>query len=298
LLDSLLQEVYNNRKMLRIAVFTLAISSVLARCPDRITDPKVCAILYDEDRCEGWALSIHQGTNIPVEKERSGILGSIIGTASKIVDKVSGPFVDLAKGDDAESVLIRRGCTFTGYDRPAGHIFGQGDKISITADKSKDTYIQFDTDKYDDLDEEIEAMDCFCPEDSISTRSNIPSGCPKEITEPGVCAILYDEEDCGGWAFKVKEGQNIKVGRGTLASIGDKVAGPLVDLAKGDDAESVLVRKGCTFTGHDRSKGHILGSGDSIQITAHPNQDTYASFDTPQYEDLDEEIEAVDCSCQ
>merc|ERR1711872_824627 len=110
-------------KMLRFGVVLLSISSALAVCPDRIDDPKVCAILYDEDRCGGWALNIHEGTNIKVERDRSGLLGKIVGTISKVADKVSGPFIDLAKGDDAESVIIRSGCTFTGYDRPAGSIW-------------------------------------------------------------------------------------------------------------------------------------------------------------------------------
>jgi len=149
--------------MLRFGVVLLSISSALAVCPDRIDDPKVCAILYDEDRCGGWALNIHEGTNIKVERDRSGLLGKIVGTISKVADKVSGPFIDLAKGDDAESVIIRSGCTFTGYDRPAGHILGRGDKVEIKADRSKPiTYAQFDSKEYDDLDEEIEAVDCVC----------------------------------------------------------------------------------------------------------------------------------------
>ena len=48
-------------------------------------------------RCGGWALNIHEGTNIKVERDRSGLLGKIVGTISKVADKVSGPFIDLAK---------------------------------------------------------------------------------------------------------------------------------------------------------------------------------------------------------
>ena len=50
------------------------------------------------------------------------------------------------------------------------------------------------------------------------------------------CALLYDEEDCGGWEHEVPIGYS-ELPRFSLS-------GP-----KKNDAESVLVRPGCKFIG-------------------------------------------------
>ena len=56
-----------------------------------------------------------------------------------------------------------------------------------------------------------------------------------------MCAILYDHEDCGGWAFDVREG---------YSELKDSaLVGP-----KKNDAESVLVREGCKFIGMEISQ--------------------------------------------
>ena len=51
-----------------------------------------------------------------------------------------------------------------------------------------------------------------------------------------MCALLYDEEDCDGWEYKVP------IGYSELPSF--SFSGP-----KRNDAESVLVRPGCKFIG-------------------------------------------------
>ena len=62
------------------------------------------------------------------------------------------------------------------------------------------------------------------------------SSCSGKTVPRGVCALLYDEEDCGGWEHKVPIGYS-ELPRFSLT-------GP-----KKNDAESVLVRPGCKFIG-------------------------------------------------
>ena len=62
------------------------------------------------------------------------------------------------------------------------------------------------------------------------------SSCSGKTVPRGVCALLYDEEDCGGWEFEVP------IGYTELPRIA-------FSAAKKNDAESVLVRPGCKFIG-------------------------------------------------
>merc|ERR1711915_1042610 len=64
-----------------------------AEMPDNGT----CAILFDEDDCDGWQLAVNEGyTELP--------------------DKTSFSLTDKPKKNDAEAVLVRDGCVFVGYD--------------------------------------------------------------------------------------------------------------------------------------------------------------------------------------
>ena len=53
-----------------------------------------------------------------------------------------------------------------------------------------------------------------------------------EFTEPWQCAVLFDDNKCKGWELPISEGY-------TELSWGKK-----------NDAESVVVREGCVFTGN------------------------------------------------
>ena len=50
-----------------------------------------------------------------------------------------------------------------------------------------------------------------------------------------MCALLYDDDDCGGWEYQVPRG---------YSELSWGITGP-----RKNDAESVLVRKGCRFIG-------------------------------------------------
>jgi len=112
-----------------------------------------------------------------------------------------------------------------------------------------------------------------------------------ELPNDGTCAMLFDEDDCTGWQLKVKEGYTEIASQ----SFTDFIAGSLVDEPKKDDAEAVLVRNGCTLFAYDRPEGHILGKGDTAAITA-ARGDRFVKLED-EFEDLDEEIEAVNCVC-
>ena len=62
------------------------------------------------------------------------------------------------------------------------------------------------------------------------------STCKGQAVPADKCAILYDEEDCGGWAYEVPVGYT-------------KLSGWSISGPQKNDAESVLVRQGCKFIG-------------------------------------------------
>merc|ERR1711970_294181 len=124
-------------------------------------------------------------------------------------------------------------------------------------------------------------------------------------TEMKACAILYDEEDCGGWRFPVPENSFINVESGVLTSLLDKALGPLKDDPKDDDAESVVVKKGCTFVGYQRKWSSALGPGKAIAVAAKESgllssgSNKYVSFaKEDETKPLDEKIDAAYCFCR
>ena len=67
-------------------------------------------------------------------------------------------------------------------------------------------------------------------------QAGIFSSCSGKTVPQGVCALLYDDDDCSGWKMEVPIGYK-ELPRFSLG-------GP-----RKDDAESVLVRQGCKFIG-------------------------------------------------
>merc|ERR1712107_213181 len=78
--------------------------------------------------------------------------------------------------------------------------------------------------------------------------------------DPSTCAILFDDDGCDGWQAPVGEGYT-KLKDGNLKDI-------FVDRPKANDAEAVLVRKGCVFVGYDHDKDSSQGWGKSVAIAA------------------------------
>lgn len=96
-----------------------------------------CAILYEADDCEtgltNWYEKIMPSANIT--------------NLSEVALR--------AKADSAESVLVRPGCTFTGYAQNDGN----GAKVTVAAPKTKQaTFLEFDS----GMAEEIDSLKCTC----------------------------------------------------------------------------------------------------------------------------------------
>lgn len=56
-----------------------------------------------------------------------------------------------------------------------------------------------------------------------------------QFNNPNSCAIIYDDDGCEGWAHPINTG---------YSELG---------FSRRNDAESVVVRAGCVFTGYDHS---------------------------------------------
>ncbi|XP_023341906.1 uncharacterized protein LOC111711717 isoform X2 [Eurytemora carolleeae] len=109
----------------------------------------------------------------------------------------------------------------------------------------------------------------------------------------GTCAILFDEDDCSGWQLHVNEGYT-ELPKQTL---GDKLGGPLIDNPKKNDAEAVLVRKGCILVGYDHDRDSIFTGLGKAAVVAAVGAHKYQNFDEDGYKDIDEKISSVDCVC-
>merc|ERR1719229_383718 len=79
------------------------------------------------------------------------------------------------------------------------------------------------------------------------------SSCSGKTVPSGVCALLFDDDDCGGWEYQVPRG---------YSELSWGFTGP-----RKNDAESVLVRRGCRFIGYDHAdRDDIQKRGDSVTV--------------------------------
>merc|ERR1711915_118617 len=109
-----------------------------------------------------------------------------------------------------------------------------------------------------------------------------------EMPNNGTCAILFDDDDCTGWQLAINEGYTELPSR--------KLSDLFFDGPRKNDAEAVLVRKGCVFIGYDHDKDSSRGLGDAIIVAAVEGH-KYQNFDDDDFDELDEEISSVDCVC-
>ena len=113
----------------------------------------ICALLYDDDGCNGWEQIVRRGS---MELEFS-------------------------KKRDAEAVVVRPGCVLIGHDEEASDT-----RNSVPFDASKPGTREALVIKNlsdDQLDEEIEYVDCYCPAESgveqvlpITSTSKVKAG--------------------------------------------------------------------------------------------------------------------------
>merc|ERR1712127_58713 len=113
------------------------IKNFLRRC--KMPNDGTCAILYDDEGCDGWELKVNEGYTALPKKSK---------TSTFTLGLIDGP-----KENDAESVLVRKGCVFVGYEY----------------DGKKDQ--SFGEDGFEDLDEEISAVECRCNDFEFSKRN-------------------------------------------------------------------------------------------------------------------------------
>merc|ERR1711981_1322930 len=95
----------------------------------------------------------------------------------------------------------------------------------------------------------------------------------------GMCATIYDDEDCNGWSVDVPTGY-------TELSFRER-----------NEAEAVIVKPGCKFIGYDRADKNIIANrGDSITIDA-TNNATHVWMNLEGEDNLEEEISSTVCTC-
>jgi len=262
-------------------------------CSGKTVPNGACALLYDDEDCDGWEYQVPSGY-------------SELGFA------ISGP-----RKNDAESVLVKQGCRFIGYDHAdRDDIRKRGDSVEVDARNSR-TAVKKNFDDDEELEEMITSMTCSCGRPSSSSNiangeigrsrpssySNIANGeigrgssfssssatntrtfssssCPGKTVPSTACALLYDNEDCEGWEYQVPRG---------YSELG---------WTKRNDAESVLVRHGCKFIGYDHDdRDDISGRGDSVEVNAwFSRNDLLKNFESRS--DLEERISSMDCTCR
>jgi len=106
---------------------------------------RACAIIFEADDCETSDGLLSNNWHLEVKAE------------NKVVDLAEFSFT--AKADSAEAVLVRPGCTFSGYQRDGG----KGQEVTISASKTSNTptYAALADGKYD-LDEKMDSYKCVC----------------------------------------------------------------------------------------------------------------------------------------
>ncbi len=119
---------------------------------------------------------------------------------------------------------------------------------------------------------------------------------------PGVCAKLWDEDDCTGWEVQVlKIGLVYELQEWPLSEhlyLPTYLQSPEgyheFSFLKSDDAEAVAVAPGCVLTVYDEDADDVSDRGDSRTFdNSQGNGLLVAEIDG----DLDEDVEAYDCRC-
>ncbi|XP_071742992.1 uncharacterized protein [Lepeophtheirus salmonis] len=225
-----------------------------------------CAVLYDDDGCEGWEKAIPVGY-------------TELGWSHR---------------NDAEAVVLRKGCIFTGYDHSGTTAKDRGKSFSMDARSHHKSYHMYKNLDRKSLVDRISSVMCTCPgldpsgqQRRIDPNSNIKeSKCPPMLDS--VCAVLYDEEDCVSDDF-----DPIYLSNGEERSFSSLIS--LSNIKYKNDIESFTVREGCTLEAFDDSDF----SDDGISAVA-ARGDLLVNLDdhkNDKFEDLDNDIESVKCHC-
>jgi len=245
-------------------------------------DKNACAVLYDDECCKGWTYKVPGNITRATYTELDNTLGA---------DGIN-IFADNPKKDDAEALVVRAGCTLVARTEPFGK---RGYSFPFIATNNEPLEVKELDDDFEELDETIEAVHCFCggiktpAVTEAQSRLNAVKGkfgkyfrrCnkfvglfdrPSDKGGPRTCAVLFDEENCLEELEEVPEG--------------------FTELDEKDDAESVMVRPGCKFIGYDDPNKN----GNKIVIDNTGKREPKV-MNLNGSANLEEKIEAVECTC-
>lgn len=153
-------------------------------CERAVVTGDTCAILYDDDGCEGWELPVKQG------------------------------YTELTwwYRNDAEAVLVKRGCTLVAYDKKGKSERERGRQFILDA-ASYRRHLFKDLRGSNELEDDIESVECQCvsvkpnhnqemsdgPHGASSNAivsSNAGGDCLTVRFNAGAAAVLFDDKDC------------------------------------------------------------------------------------------------------
>jgi len=280
---------------------------------------------YDEERCEVAAKDAANSGACAVLFEKSKCKLGIFGDS---LDIEEGNWTNLRGTgfhEDVETILVKPGCMLFGYDENDKKDRGTG--ISVSAVGKTDYVVRVLDGKFD-LEDDIEAVECFCGAKARQATEVQPlksgnflesianwAGAGTATNHCNLwihafnrlpvserpCAIIFESEDC-----ETSDGVLLKDWYLEVLPSNKVVNLPEISTgAKADSAEAVLVRPGCSFTAYDEDDG----KGKEVTVTApktskSPKFYPLASTRNPfkiltggGKPDLDEDMDSYKCTC-
>lgn len=263
---------------------------------ESISDPSVCAILYDDENCnEGdWTpYRVKDG-----EQKSFSIL-------KDLTNAFSGP------KNDVESIVVRRGCTLRVYKDSD---FSDGEYV-FSAPTNTDLFIKDleDDSSTEYLNEEIESVKCNCfnqgsgntfdPTQKFNPQVSpalaaLPESCQNIASQyPQYGAIVFDDEECkvDDWdePLGLVPGQDKSWGLFSNPTGYAKYANTI---------ESVYVKRGCALTVYDDDEFSddpftFEARGSDIVVTLDSPPSRYSSDERDEIESLDDDIQSMKLQC-
>ncbi|CAB4063445.1 unnamed protein product [Lepeophtheirus salmonis] len=210
----------------------------------------MCAVLYDDDGCEGWELPVPEGYTK----------------------------LEFNNRNDAEAVVVNKGCILTGWDHDGEKESERGEKAIFDGRNFDRSYNYWKNLDRDSLNDKISAVTCECTGLStggLKTNSSGSSGKTDPNSNVGNC----EDDDFKGLVINPNEERSFSLLKSPL------------NLKYKNEIESFSVRDGCTLEAYNDSDF----SDDGIRATA-SNGDLHVNLDdhpNKKYDNLDGEIESV-----
>jgi len=268
------------------------------KCKDVTFKGKECAKLYDDENCDDDEYTVNDG------------------------EVKSLP---LADQNHKESLVVRQGCSFRGYDdgKSLTSIFsGIGLASNNSEIRQNNSQIEVDGQIWqlkligfkqslvktlgeriefsgkenenawlNDLDDHKYNSDLDKNIEFVSCVCGNQGACP--AVPPHLCGVAYDEPGCdiGDWK------QAYEIGETNLVNLGGSIAKLFSD-GVGNGIESVSVRKGCTMTLYDDED--LDSSDGSYTIVAPKDRDAHVTLKDnkdPKAARMNNDAESIRCQC-